>query len=139
MNEKIADRIKEDDFSGYQKERYPEIQDGEELIFENEDFSNVNFDNFSMGFTTFRYCNLDGANHLYGQPITLNNCSARGIDFRGISAVFIANDTDFSGMLFDENTNISKDDGNGIYSIFIHCKLDLSAKKFFEQHGAKIS
>lgn len=70
---KIADAVRVDNFSAYQRERYPGIQEGEIVRFVDEDFSGVDFSQFVMGFFAFENCNLDGAKHIYGQPIYFTN------------------------------------------------------------------
>ena len=35
----------------------------------------------------FENCNLDGAKHIYGQPIYFTNSSVRNVDFRGVKAI----------------------------------------------------
>ena len=73
FTDKIAAAIRANDFSVYQRERYPTIQEGELVRFVNEDFSGVDFGQFVMGFFAFENCNLDGAKHIYGQPIYFTN------------------------------------------------------------------
>lgn len=65
----LVTAIRTNDLSAYQRIRYPAIPDGELVRFVGEDFSNVDFDKFVMGFFVFQNCNLDGAKHIYGQPI----------------------------------------------------------------------
>lgn len=101
---KIAAAISVDDFSAYQRERYPDIQEGEIVRFVDEDFSGVDFDQFVMGFFAFENCNLDGAKHIYGQPIYFTNSSIRNVDFRGVKAIIEAKDCDFRGIKYDEET-----------------------------------
>ena len=69
----IAAAIRTNDFSAYQRKRYPNIQEGELVQFVHEDFSGVDFGQFVMGFFAFENCNLDGAKHIYGQPIYFAN------------------------------------------------------------------
>ena len=49
---KIAQAIRNNNFAEYQAARYPTIQDGEAVLFRDEDFSGVDFGAFTMGFST---------------------------------------------------------------------------------------
>ena len=69
ITHRIAESIRANDFSTYQRERYPAIQEGEFVRFTDEDFRGIDFDQFVMGFFVFQNCNLDNAKHIYGQPI----------------------------------------------------------------------
>ncbi len=88
----IAESIRANDFSAYQRERYPAIQEGEFVRFTDEDFRSVDFGQFVMGFFVFENCNLDGAKHIYGQPIYFTDSSVRNVDFRGVKAIIEAED-----------------------------------------------
>ena len=46
----IAAAIRAGNLPAYQRQRYPAIPDGEIVRFTSEDFSNVDFDKFAMGF-----------------------------------------------------------------------------------------
>ena len=96
----LAAAIRANDLPAYQRERYPAIPDGEIVRFTSEDFSDVDFDQFVMGFFVFENCNLDGAKHIYGQPIYFTDSSVRDVDFRGVKAIIEAEGCDFRGMKF---------------------------------------
>lgn len=124
MNE-IAQSIRNENIEEYQKLRYPNIPDGEPVMFTDSDFSDVNFSEFAAGFFQFNNCNLDDASGLYGQPITIESCSARQIDMRGVRAIIYAQDSDFTGMLIDEDTALAYDGGEfGASSTFTNCTMD---------------
>ena len=106
LEQKIAKTVKENDQAGYSLARYPEIQEGESLEFNGEDFSDIDFSNFNMGFWIFDHCKLDSTKGYSGVPIVIKNCSARGVDWRGASLVIDAENTDFSGLKIDEETEI---------------------------------
>ena len=137
---KIAAAIRTNDFSTYQRERYPDIQEGEIVRFVDEDFSGVDFGQFVMGFFAFENCNLDGAKHIYGQPIYFTNSSVRNVDFCGVKAIIEAEGCDFRGMKYDEGTQFVY--GSGEFparSRFVNCQLDDEVREFLVQQGVEIS
>ena len=137
---RIAAAIRANDFSAYQRERYPAIQEGEFVRFVDEDFSGVDFDQFAMGFFGFENCNLDDAKHIYGQPIYFTNSSVRNVDFRGAKLIIEAKDCDFRGMKYDKETQFVYGSGKlAARSRFINCKLDDETRDFLSQQGVEIS
>lgn len=134
---KIADAIRKNDVPAYQQARYPLVPDGEPLVFQDEDFSGVNFEGFSLGFSEFHYCNLDDAEHLHGQPITFEDTTARRIDLRGVSMILRATNSNLEGMLYDENTRLSYDDTT--FSQFKDCMVDDDTKRYFAEQGVEFS
>ena len=140
ITHRIAESIRANDFSAYQRERYPAIQEGEFVRFTDEDFHGVDFDQFVMGFFVFQNCNLDDAKHIYGQPIYFTNSSVRNVDFRGVKAIIEAEDCDFRGMKYDEETQFVYGSGKlAARSRFINCKLDNEARDFLSQQGVEIN
>ena len=140
ITHRIAESIRANDFSTYQRERYPAIQEGEFVRFTNEDFHGVDFDQFVMGFFVFENCNLNDAKHIYGQPIYFINSSVRNVDFRGVKAIIEAEDCDFRGMKYDEETQFVYGSGKlAARSRFINCKLDDETRNFLNQQGVEIS
>ena len=137
---KITAAIRANDFSAYQRERYPAIQEGEFVRFTDEDFHGVDFDQFVMGFFVFQNCNLDDAKHIYGQPIYFTDSSVRNVDFRGVKAIIEAEDCDFRGMKYDEETQFVYGSGKlAARSRFINCKLDDETRDFLSQQGVEIN
>ena len=140
ITHRIAESIRANDFSAYQHERYPAIQEGEFVRFTDEDFHGVDFDQFVMGFFVFQNCNLDDAKHIYGQPIYFINSSVRNVDFRGVKAIIEAKNCDFRGMKYDEETQFVYGSGKlAARSRFINCKLDDETRDFLSQQGVEIS
>ena len=140
ITHRIAESIRANDFSAYQRERYPAIQEGEFARFTDEDFGSVDFGQFVMGFFVFENCNLDDAKHIYGQPIYFTNSSVRNVDFRGVKAIIEAEDCDFRGMKYDEETQFVYGSGKlAARSRFINCKLDDETRNFLNQQGVEIS
>lgn len=140
ITHRIAESIRANDFSAYQRERYPTIQEGELVCFTDEDFSGVDLGQFVMGFFVFQNCNLDDARHIYGQPIYFINSSVRNVDFRGVKAIIEAKDCDFRGMKYDEETQFVYGSGKlTARSCFINCKLDNETRDFLSQQGVEIS
>ena len=136
----IAESIRANDFSAYQRERYPAIQEGEFVRFTDGDFRSVDFDRFTMGFFVFENCNLDDAKNIYGQPIYFTNSSVRNVDFRGVKAIIEAKDCDFRGMKYDEKTQFVYGSGKlAARSRFINCKLDDETRDFLSQQGVEIN
>ena len=136
---KIAAAIRANDLPAYQRERYPAIQEGELVQFVNEDFSGVDFDQFVMGFFVFENCNLDGAKHIYGQPIYFTNSSVRNVYFRGVKAIIEAEGCDFRGMKYDEETQfVYGSITSAARSRFVNCKLDDEAREFLMRQGVEI-
>ena len=140
ITHRIAESIRANDFSAYQRERYPAIQEGEFVRFTDEDFSGVDFDQFVMGFFVFQNCNLDDAKHIYGQPIYFTNSSVRNVDFCGAKLIIEAKDCDFRGMKYDEETQFVYGSGKlAARSRFINCKLDDETRDFLSQQGVEIN
>ena len=140
ITHRIAESIRANDFSAYQRERYPAIQEGEFVRFTDEDFHGVDFDQFVMGFFVFQNCNLDDAKHIYGQPIYFTNSSVRNVDFCGAKLIIEAKDCDFRGMKYDEETQFVYGSGKlAVRSRFINCKLDDETRDFLSQQGVEIS
>lgn len=136
----LAAAIRANDLPAYQRERYPAIPDGEIVRFVDEDFSGVDFEQFVMGFFVFENCNLNGAKHIYGQPIYFTNSSVRDVDFRGVKAIIEAKDCDFRGMKYDEETQLVYGSGElAARSRFMNCRLDDKAQKFLMRQGVDIS
>ena len=140
ITHRIAESIRANDFSTYQRERYPAIQEGEFVRFTDEDFRGIDFDQFVMGFFVFQNCNLDNAKHIYGQPIYFTDSSVRNVDFRGVKAIIEAEDCDFRGMKYDEKTQFVYGSGKLVArSRFINCKLDDETRDFLSQQGVEIN
>ena len=136
---KITVAIRANDLPAYQRERYPVIPDGEIVRFIDEDFSGVDFDQFVMGFFVFENCNLDGAKHIYGQPIYFTNSSVRNIDFRSVKAIIEAEGCDFRGMKYDEETQFVYGSGElAARSRFVNCRLDDEAREFLMRQGVVV-
>ncbi len=140
ITHRIAESIRANDFSAYQHERYPAIQEGEFVHFTDEDFHGVDFDQFVMGFFVFQNCNLDDAKHIYGQPIYFTDSSVRNVDFCGVKAIIEAEDCDFRGMKYDKETQFVYGSGKlAARSRFINCKLDDETRDFLSQQGVEIN
>lgn len=136
----LAAALRANDLPAYQRERYPAIPDGEIVQFVDENFSGVDFDQFVMGFFVFENCNLNGAKHIYGQPIYFTNSSVRDVDFRSVKAIIEAKDCDFRGMKYDEETQLVYGSGElAARSRFVNCRFDEEARKFLMRQGADIS
>ena len=140
ITRRIAAALRANDLPAYQRERYPVIPDGEIVQFVDENFSDVDFGQFVMGFFVFENCNLDGARHIYGQPIYFTDSSVRNVDFRGVKAIIEAEGCDFRGMKYDEETQLVYGGGElAARSRFINCRLDDEAQKFLMWQGVDIS
>ena len=140
ITHRIAESIRANDFSAYQRERYPAIQEGEFARFTDEDFGSVDFGQFVMGFFVFENCNLDDAKHIYGPPIYFTNSSVRNVDFRGVKAIIEATGCDFRGIKYDEETQFVYGSGKlATRSRFINCKLDDETRDFLNQQGVEIN
>ena len=140
FTDKIAAAIRANELPAYQRERYPAIPDGEIVRFVDEDFSGVDFEQFVMGFFVFENCNLNGAKHIYGQPIYFTNSSVRDVDFRSVKAIIEAEGCDFRGMKYDEETQLVYGSGElAARSRFVNCRFDEEARKFLMRQGADIS
>lgn len=140
ITHRIAESIRANDFSTYQRKRYPAIQEGEFVRFTDEDFHGVDFGQFVMGFFVFENCNLDDAKHIYGQPIYFTDSSVRNVDFRGVKAIIEAEDCDFRGIKYDEETQFVYGEGKlAVRSYFVNCELDDTTIDFLRQQGVEIS
>lgn len=132
----LVTAIRTNDLSAYQRIRYPAIPDGELVRFVGEDFSNVDFDQFVMGFFAFENCNLDGAKHIYGQPIYFKDSSVRNVDFRSVKVIIEAENCDFRGMKYDDETKFVYGSGKlAVQSRFVDCKFDDEAREFLGRQG----
>ena len=118
----MAAAIRNNDYVGYQQARYPAIMDGDEVVFHDEDFSDVDFAKFNMGFMVFINCNLE-------------RCSAKGIDLRDTNTIINAKQSDLTGMLYDDQTVLANDT---ISSTLTDCQLDEQATSFLREHGVTI-
>lgn len=133
----IANAIRQNNKPEYLSARYPFIQDGCDLVFDGYDFSDTDFSKFPAGFFVFKNCTLSRAKGLYSQPITFNNVIATGIDFRECNAILLASDSDFRGMIYDNNTFLARPEvGDAGCSQFINCKFDQSTREYFAKQGA---
>ena len=136
----LAAALRANDLPAYQRERYPVIPDGEIVQFVDENFSGVDFDQFVMGFFAFENCNLDGAKHIYGQPIYFTNSSVQNVDFRSVKAIIEAEGCDFRGMKYDKETQFVYSSGElAARSRFMNCRLDDEAREFLMRQGVDIS
>ena len=139
ITHRIAAAIRANDLPAYQCERYPVISDGEIVRFVNEDFSDVDFGQFVMGFFMIENCNLDNTKHIYGQPIYFTNSSVRNVDFRSVKAIVEAEGCDFRGMKYDEETQFVYGSGKlAVRSRFVNCQLDDEAREFLMRQGVVI-
>lgn len=139
ITRRITAAIRANDLPAYQRERYPAIQEGEIVRFVGEDFSNVDFDKFVMGFFVFENCTLDGAKHIYGQPIYFKDSSVRNVDFCGVKAIIEAKHCDFCGMKYDDETEFVYGSGKlAVRSRFVDCRLDEEARGFLMRQGVEI-
>lgn len=136
---KITAAIRANDLPAYQRERYPIIPDGEIVRFVDEDFSGVDFGQFVMGFFVFQNCNLDGAKHIYGQPIYFKDSSVRNVDFCGVKTIIEAKHCDFRGMKYDDETEFVYGSGKlAVRSRFVDCQFDDEAREFLARQGVEI-
>ena len=131
----MAVAIRNNDYVGYQQARYPAVTDGDEVVFHDEDFSDVDFAKFNMGFMVFIRCNLDRAKHLSGQPITLDRCRAMALALHVTSTIINAKQSDLTDMLYDDQTVLANDT---ISSTLTDCQLDEQATSFLREHGVTI-
>lgn len=139
MKDTLANALRKNDLKSFQELKYAVYEDGQNITYAGEDFTDVNFDKFSMGFTVFRDCTLVRANHLYGQPIIFIDCDAREIDFRDSSVIISAYRSDFSDMKINENTEFANGVAeNPVVSEFHQCKLDDTTRKILSTQGVKI-
>ena len=135
----LVTAIRANNLSAYQRVRYPAIPDGELVRFVGEDFSNVDFDKFVMGFFVFENCTLDGAKHIYGQPIYFKDSSVRNVDFCGVKTIIEAKHCDFRGMKYDDETEFVYGSGKlAVRSRFVDCQFDDEAREFLARQGVEI-
>lgn len=120
LNKKIYQAIKNQDLRAYQEVRYLLIDDGEEVIFDGLDFSDVDFSMINCGFFVFKNCNLSRTKGYSGQPIIMENCIAHEIDLRGVETVLIAKNSDYRGLKIDDRASLANIDS----SVFENCQFD---------------
>lgn len=137
--QRIAEAIRQNDFQKYQEIRYPQIPDGETIVFDNENFSGVDFANFCLTFFTFNNCRLNKSKNINGFTITINNCSAQEIEFGDSFSVIYAKNSDFSDMKYCKQTLLADVKNLNDYSIFTSCTVDPETIKHFTLQGVKFS
>ncbi len=121
LNHKLAEAIKNDNLEEYISLRYPEIQEGEKILFENKNFSNVDFSQFGISFFCFKNCNLSGSTGFdNGVPVYLENCNCQNMDLLDQEVYFEAKKCDFRGLKINNKTSFCKTDN----SIFENCQFD---------------
>ena len=136
MNEKLAKYIKAGNYADYVSERYLEVADYEELVFTNEDFSNVDWRKFPSSMNVFINCKLDGLILSSGQPIRIEGCSAKGLDISGVTAIIHASESDFTGMKYNSETMLADStDPSNIPSTFDKCIFDKETQEYFTMQG----
>lgn len=136
MNEKIAQYIRQGNYKKYLDERFPEIDDYEELIFSNEDFHGVDWSNFPSSMNVFKNCNLDDLTLSSGQPIRIEGSSAKNMNICGITAIIHALESDFTDLKYDDETVLADNKNpSDIPSTFEKCIFDPKAKSYFEKQG----
>lgn len=136
MLQEIVEAFKNNDLKRYQCARYPQIQDGEWLVIAHEDFTGVDFGVFSLGYTIFKECSLNGARHLHGVPLVIEESTATDFDLRGIHTVIEARDSDFSGLLYNDDTMLAEPtNGQAGHSVFTNCKFDSTTREHFKAQG----
>lgn len=133
----LADTIRRNDKDQYVKLRYPTIQEGDDVVFEDEDFSNVDFGQFVLGLFVFKHCNLNNSKNIHSQLVIIERCTARNVNINGVNAVIDATDSDFTGMIYDDDTNLAnpKENGVGGCSTFTNCIFDEAARNHFTEQG----
>ncbi len=130
---KAIKRGKPDD---YHTARFPFLLYGRPVVFNGVDFSRSDFYRILADFFEFDNCNLSEVENLQGQPITIKNCSAVGLDIRGLELDINASDSDFTGMIYDKNTVLAGKSRDGeIKSTFKNCVLDPDAIDHFKKQG----
>jgi len=135
IEQQLANHIREGDYNGYLAARYPEIGDGEDILFEGQDFSGVDLRRFPLGFNTFDHCILDGA-RMAGLPIFIRNSSAKGLNLVGSNAIIEAHDSDFRGLRYDESTSLARPgNGDAGCSQFYGCQFDPETREHFAKRG----
>lgn len=135
IEQRLADHIRQGDYNGYLATRYPEIGDGEDILFKGEDFSDTDMRPFPLDFNIFDHCILDGA-RMTGLPIFIRNSSAKGLNLVGSDAIIEAHNSDFRGMYYDESTSLARPwDGVGGCSHFYGCQFDPETREHFAKRG----
>lgn len=115
------------DSKNYIELKYQHFQEGDNVIFEGKDFSNLDLSGFALPFTIFKNCILDNVK-ISGSPVGFKNSKA-AIDLRDSSGAIIAEDTDFTGTKFNDDTSFQN-------SYFSRCVLEDDFKEFLNAQGA---
>jgi hypothetical protein len=140
-NHGIAEAIRVGDYDRYLDLRYARYQEGDDILFREEDFSGVDFnklcEGFDSDFFTFDDCNLSGSRGLSGFSVTIRNSNSREIDLRGSRLIMEAVNTDFTGMKYDEDTRLGYGDGERVDSVFTDCVVDTEMRRYFQGQGVK--
>jgi uncharacterized protein YjbI with pentapeptide repeats len=132
----LANLIRANDPKGYIKLKYSIYDEGDVIDFRDEDFSGIDMTKFPLPFVVFINCNLRGA--IIDQfPIGMRDCNVTALDLRGQRTIITAQDCDFSGMLYDDETLLrSNMEPNSGISKFSRCKFDSKTKEHFLAQGS---
>lgn len=135
IEQQLANHMRQGNYNEYVAARYPEIGDGEDHIFKDEDFSDTDLRQFPLSFTIFDHCTLDGVK-LSGFPITVRDSSAIGLNLIGASAIIDAYNSDLRGLRYNEHTILARpENGDAGCSHFYACQFDPETKEYFIKQG----
>lgn len=123
----LYENINKGDSEGYLDLKYQNYQEGDNIVFEGKDFNNLDMTKFALAFTIFKKCTLNNVK-VCSQPIGFKE-SVATLDLRGQHGVIIAEDTDFTGTKYDQETSFHN-------SYFSRCTLDNDFKEFITGQGA---
>lgn len=127
--QRLISAIFDDDRDAFIAAKYSFYGEADVIRIEGQDFSGINLTDLPLDFVIFAHCVLRDCK-ISGLPIGLEKCDARDLDLRGQKVVLIAEDTDLSGCLFNQETILGE--GPGInQSAFSRCKVGSDFKKHF--------
>ena len=132
-NSKMIEQIRSGDVDGFNIAKYGTYQEGENVVLEGQDFKDLDLRDFALPFTVFKNCVLENVK-IKGLPIAFKNSKAR-LDLRGMGAGIIAEGTDFTGTVFDENTRLGKTNPDSVGSVFSRCKFDKEFEEFLKSQN----
>jgi len=132
-NSKMIEQIRSGDVDGFNIAKYGTYQEGENVVLEGQDFKDLDLRDFALPFTVFKNCVLENVK-IKGLPIAFKNSKAC-LNLRSVGAGIIAEDTDFTGTAYDEDTNLGKNSQDSLGSVFSRCKFDSAFEEFLKAQG----
>lgn len=132
--DKLYNAAKSQNRDSYIDIKYSKLNEGDEVIFKEKDFTGLDLRGYALPFTRFDNCLLDNCK-LAGLPIEIVNCQNAGIDVRGSGAIILANNSNFTNCIWDEKTELGPSSDGFDGSVFTGCIVSKEFKDHFKKQG----